>query len=139
MQPWTQAVKGEKTGNQTNKFVCSVHFDPSCFKVRAWKIGHKLCNDTVPSIFPSFPEYYQNQKAKRKPPQIRELAPCPSKVARTVVREHSYASNQEKAHEIVKQLKRDMKLSSKGESMSTIEIHLKYERFDKNLKEEKLV
>ena len=74
------------------------------------KIGCKLSNDAVPSIFPSFPKYYYNQKAKRKPPNTRELAPSPSKVARTVVSEHSYASNQEMVHKDVKQLKRDIKV-----------------------------
>ena len=52
-----------------HSFICSVHFEPSSLEVRAGNIGCKLCNDAVPSNFPSFPEYYQNQKVKRKTPQ----------------------------------------------------------------------
>ena len=110
LQTWTQGAERRNWKPNKLSFICSAHFKPSCFEVRAGKIGCKLCNDAVPSITTCLPKYYQNQKAKRKPPQTRELAPYPAKVAITNVSEHSYASNQEKAQENVRQLYRKMKV-----------------------------
>ena len=110
LQKWPQSVKRINWKPNKCSFICSVHLEPSCFKLRAGESVHKLCNDALSSVFPSFPINYQKQKAKRKPQQTRELAPSPSKVARTVVSEHSYASNQEKAQENVKQPKREMEV-----------------------------
>ena len=85
LQKWTQAVKRKNWKPNKLSYISSACFNLSCFEVRVGKIGCKLSNDAVPSIFPSFLKYYYNQKAKRKPPNTRELAPSPSKVAKTVV------------------------------------------------------
>ena len=94
-QKWTKVSEKKNQKPKTYLF-CSAHFDLSCFEVGKGKNGCKPCNDAVPSIFLSFPKYYQNQIAKRKPPKTKVLTPSPSKVARTVVNKHFHASNQGK-------------------------------------------
>ena len=50
-------------------YICSEHFEPSCFVVRPGKIGCHLNDNAVHTIFPTFSQYYQRtEKAKRKSP-----------------------------------------------------------------------
>ena len=96
--------------------ICSDHFEPSCIVLRSGKVGCKLYDNSVPSVFPSFPAYYQNEQRKRKlamkrvyiSPQM-SCETSPSKVAKVVGSEHSYASTTGNAHSEVKQLKMTVK------------------------------
>ena len=69
LQKWIQAVKRKDWVPNKYSYICSEHFEPSCFVVRPGKIGHHLNDNAVPTIFPTFPHYYQRtEKAKRKSP-----------------------------------------------------------------------
>ena len=90
---------------------------PSCFIVRPGKVGHRLYDNSVPTIFPSFPAYYLKDQRRRKL-QIKKVyvspqkscEPTPSKVAKVVGSEHSYASSTGNAHSDVKQFKKTVKI-----------------------------
>ena len=97
LQKWTQALKWKNGKPYKHKFMCSAYFELSCFYGKAGRIGHKVGDDVVSSIFPNFPKHNQNQKAERKPLKVGELALFQSQEARTVVNEHCYACNEEKA------------------------------------------
>ena len=49
-----------------NSFICSEHFEPSCFVIWPGKIGHRLNSGAIPFIFPAFPEHLQKSTTKRK-------------------------------------------------------------------------
>ena len=69
LQKWIQAVKRKDWVPNKYSYICSEHFEPSCFVVRPGKTGHHLNDNSVPTIFPTFPHYYQRtEKAKRKSP-----------------------------------------------------------------------
>ena len=61
----TKAIAKIEPGSEKKRletklsFICSTHFKPLCFEVRAGKIGYKLCNDAGQLIFQSFLKYYQ--------------------------------------------------------------------------------
>ena len=107
----------EKKNNWAPKkysLICSDHYEPSCFVVRAGKVRCRLYNNSVPTVFPSSPAYYPKEQRKRKltmkwvyvlPQKFCE--PSLSKVAKIVGSEHSYASITDSAHSEVKQLKKD--------------------------------
>ena len=102
-----------------NKYslICSDHFEPTCFIIRLGKVGCILYDNSVTTIFPSFPAYYQTEQRKRKLPMKmvyvsphKSCEPSSSKVAKLVGREHSYASTKDSAHSEVKQLKNTKKI-----------------------------
>ena len=108
-----QAVKRKIWVPNNYSLICSDHFEPSCFFVRPGKVGCRLYDNLVSTIFPSFPAYYQKKQRKRKLPMKRVYAlpqmswkPSPSKVAKVVGIEHPYASVTDNAPSEVKQLKR---------------------------------
>ena len=61
----------KKMCNKRYSLIYSEHFEPSCFIVRPRKDGHRLDDNSVPTIFPSFPAYYQREQRKRKLPVKR--------------------------------------------------------------------
>ena len=99
LQKWIQAVKRKDWVPNKYSYICIEHFEPSCFVVRPGKIGRHLSDNAVPTIFPTFPHYYQrSEKAKRKSPCKRKPADVlasQSKVARTLANDYGYA----KVHE----------------------------------------
>ena len=69
LQKWIQSVKRKEWVPNKYSYICSENFEPSCFVVRPGKIGHHLNYNASPTIFPTFPHYYQRtEKAKRKSP-----------------------------------------------------------------------
>ena len=61
----------EKLGTK-HSLICSDHFEPSCFVVRPGKVGCRLYDNSVPTIFPSFPAYYQKEKEKTAIEKVQE-------------------------------------------------------------------
>ena len=65
LQKWIQAVK-EKTGYQTNTLLSVVTTLNHSFCCQTRESGCRLFDNSVPTIFPSFPAYYQKEQRKRK-------------------------------------------------------------------------
>ena len=99
LQKWIQAVKRKDWVSKKYSYICSEYFETSCFVVRPGKIDHCLNDNAFPTIFPTFPHYYQRtEKAKWKAPcrlKPADVFASPSKVARTLANDHGYA----KVHE----------------------------------------
>ena len=117
LQKWIQAVKRKIWVPNKYSLICSDHFEPSCFVVRPGKVGCRLHENSVPTIFPSFPAHYQKEQRKRKLPMKRvyvspqkSCEPSPSKVAKVVGSEQSYANTTDNADSEVKQLKKTVKI-----------------------------
>ena len=72
LQKWIQAIRRENWQPTQYSYICSKHFDDSCFVVRPEKSGHRLHEHAVPSIF-NFPEHLQKKDTKRKPPAKRKM------------------------------------------------------------------
>ena len=47
---WIQAVKKKDWVPNKYSYICSEHFEPSCFIVRPGKIGHHLNDNAVPQF-----------------------------------------------------------------------------------------
>ena len=62
----------ENNGSQQNSFICSDHFHESCFVIRPGAEGRRLKDDAVPSIFQTFPSYYQKDIKLRRSPRKRQ-------------------------------------------------------------------
>ena len=95
LQKWIQAVKSKNWVPNKYSLICSDHFEPSCFFVRPGKVGCRLYDNSVPTIFPSFPAYYQKEQRKRKLPMKRvyvspqkSCQPSQARVAKVVGSEH---------------------------------------------------
>ena len=95
------SIKKERLVPNKYSYICSEHFEPSCFVVRPGKIGHHLNDNAVPTIFPTFPHYCQRtEKAKGKSPckqRPADVLASPSQVARTLANDHGYAQVHEPA------------------------------------------
>ena len=106
---WIHAIRRNNWKPTSNSYLCSDHFEENCFVVRPNKIGRRLNDSAVPSIF-NFPSHLQPKPhTPRKPPRKRPAeasegsspvtpvvevqdAPTPEKIARRVNAEHSYIS-----------------------------------------------
>ena len=66
LQKWIQAVKRKNWVPNKYSLICSDYFEPSCSVVRPGKVGHRLYDNSVPTIYPSFPVYYWKEQRKRK-------------------------------------------------------------------------
>ncbi len=87
LQKWLNAIKRKDWLPKAHSYICSVHFQPSCFVDHQGQGRCRLKEDAVPTIFAAFPNYYQRPTQKRKSPKKRIAAETvsaasPSKVAR---------------------------------------------------------
>ncbi|XP_025423124.1 THAP domain-containing protein 1-like [Sipha flava] len=71
---WTDAIKRKNfIPNQWSR-ICSVHFTDNDYQIRPDANRPILKVNAVPSVFPSFPVYYQHKPKKlRNPPKNRDL------------------------------------------------------------------
>ncbi|KAI0220158.1 hypothetical protein LSAT2_028319 [Lamellibrachia satsuma] len=60
---WIQAIRRKDWTPTSNSFLCSEHFEENCFVVRPNKIGRRLNDWAVPSIF-NFPSHRQSKQQK---------------------------------------------------------------------------
>ena len=76
LEKWIKAIRRENWQPTHYSFICSVHFEDSCFVVRPGKIGRHLYEHAVPSIF-NFPDDLQKKKI-RKPMKRKRPLPFPA-------------------------------------------------------------
>lgn len=77
---WVIAVKRKNfTPTQWSR-LCSVHFIDSDYQLRPGASKPLLKCNSVPSIFPSFPTYYQKHEINRKDPTKRIHTPVNSTI-----------------------------------------------------------
>ena len=100
-----------------HSYICCQHFAESCFVVRPGKCGRRLHEHAIPSLFPSFPKYLQKAYSKRKSPQKRKFVEepthseqSPSKIAKFVDSDHSYANQGVNVLEQLKKLQKEVKV-----------------------------
>ena len=109
LEKWIQVIRREKWHPNRHSYICSLHFEDSCFVVRPGKIGHRLYEHAVPSIF-NFPEHLQKKTTKpsRKSPMKRKQLPpkqkrdSPSKVAKRIGMDHCYSTAETYTEKITK-------------------------------------
>jgi len=72
MTKWLNAIRRKQfKANQWSR-LCSVHFTEQDYQVRPGAHRLLLKNNAVPSVFPSFPSYFQKtNKIPRKTPTLR--------------------------------------------------------------------
>ncbi len=105
-------------------FLCSEHFEEKCFVVRPNKIGRRLNEMAIPSMFnfPSHlqPKQHQPRKHRKHPAESIDSScvddqdvPSPTKMARRLNVEHSYVKHDQPAPpemvEKMQQLKKKIK------------------------------
>ena len=59
LKKWVHAIRRKQWKPTKHSFICSDHFHESCFVIRPGAEGQRLKDDAVPSIFQTFPSYYQ--------------------------------------------------------------------------------
>ena len=59
LKKWVHAICRKQWKPTKHSFICSDHFHESCFVIRPGAEGRRLKDDAVPSIFQTFPSYYQ--------------------------------------------------------------------------------
>ena len=110
LQKWIQAVKTKISVPNKYSLIWSDHFEPSCFVVRPGKLG----TDCMTIQFQQFPLHFLHTTKKANENgvcfTIKVCEPSPSKVAKVVGSEHSYASSTDNAQSGVKQLKKTVKI-----------------------------
>ncbi|XP_060877180.1 THAP domain-containing protein 1-like, partial [Metopolophium dirhodum] len=73
-QLWVNAIRRKNFNPTQWSRICSVHFTENDFMIRSDADRPLLKINAVPSVFPSFPTYYQNKSKKpRKPPTLRTI------------------------------------------------------------------
>ena len=105
---WIHAIRRKDWKPTSNSYLCSDHFEENCFVVRPNKIGRRLNDSAVPSIF-NFPPHLQPKPHTPRKARTRSAeasassshvspvvevqdAPSPEKIVRRVNVEHSYMS-----------------------------------------------
>ena len=99
-----------------NSLLCSEHFEPSCFVIQQWKIGHRLNTGAIPSIFPAFPEHLQKSTTRRKSPTKRkqlaaglQAQASASKILKRIETYHTYPASEQSTSYKVQKLKRQLR------------------------------
>lgn len=73
MKKWIEAIK-RKNFKPSQHRICSDHFTNDDYQIRP-NASRPLLLDATPSVFPSFPPYYQKVKKHRKNPIMRISRP----------------------------------------------------------------
>ena len=99
-----------------NSFLCSEHFETSCFVIWPGKIDGRLNSGAIPSIFPAFPEHLQKSTTKRKSPTKRKQLAAglkaqasPSKILKRIEMYHTYPAFDQSTSDKVQKLKRQLR------------------------------
>lgn len=71
MKKWIDALKRKNFKPSLNSRICSVHFTSDDYQIRPVANIPLLRLNAIPSVFPSFPKYYQKIKKPRKNPTTR--------------------------------------------------------------------
>lgn len=73
MKKWVEAIKRKNFIPSQHSRICSVHFTSNDYQIRPDASRPVLRLNAFPSVFPSFPSYYQTpvNKNPRKNPTIR--------------------------------------------------------------------
>ena len=143
LRKWIQAIRRKDWVPTKNSYICSKHFTESSFVVRPGKQGRRLYEHAIPSVFPSFPEHLQKMHVRRKSPTKRKLLEepthpegqpthsqqSPSKIAKSIESDHSYADDSINALEQLEHLKElqkqvkvlKQKVSRRDEKIKNIE------------------
>ena len=143
LQKWIQAIRRENWQPTQYSYICSKHFDDSCFVVRPGKSGHRLHEHAVPSIF-NFPEHLQKKDTKRKPPAKRKMPEpkpkqeSPSKVVRCIGMDHTYSSTKKCPSATITKLSKELKAIREKVRRRDRRIHNLNDLF-KSLKEKQFV
>ena len=84
LKKWVHAICRKQWKPTKHSFICSDHFHESCFVIRPGAEGRRLKDDAVPSIFQTFPSYYQKdiklQRSPRKRQYVAHEVVAPSEV-----------------------------------------------------------
>ena len=72
LKKWVHAICRKQWKPTKHSFICSDHFHESCFVIRPGAEGRRLKDDAVPSIFQTFPSYYQKDIKFRRSPRKRQ-------------------------------------------------------------------
>ena len=72
LKKWVLAIRRKQWKPTKHSFICSDHFHESCFVIRPGAEGRRLKDDAVPSIFQTFPSYYQKDIKLRRSPRKRQ-------------------------------------------------------------------
>lgn len=65
MKKWIEAIKRKNFKPSQHSRICSDHFTNEDFQIRPGASRPLLRLDATPSVFPSFPPYYQKVKKHR--------------------------------------------------------------------------
>ena len=103
LQNWLQAIRREGWFPTQYSYICSEHFLESDF-IQRTGICKRLKQDAIPSVFPAFPKYLQNNVAKWKLPKERKTETSPTKIRKTTISDHCYTSTEASTTEKVKTL-----------------------------------
>ena len=117
MSKWIKAIRHKDWVPTKHSYICSQHFAESCFVVRPGKCGRRLYEHAIPSLFLSFSKYLQKAHSKRKFPKKRKFVEepthseqSPSKIAKSVDSDHSYANQGVNVVEQLKKLQKEVKV-----------------------------
>ena len=119
LRKWIQAIRRQDWLPTKHSYICRKHFTESSFVIRPGKDSRRLNEHAIPSLFPSFPEHLQKSHVKRKSPRKRKVVkqatpsieqptysePSPSKIAKSIDSDHSYADDSLNAVEQLEQIK----------------------------------
>ena len=72
LKKWVHAIRRKQWKPTKHSFICSDHFHESCFVIRLGTEDRRLKDDAVPSIFQTFPSYYQKDIKLRRSPRKRQ-------------------------------------------------------------------
>ena len=95
LQKWIQAVKRQNLVPNKCSYICSKHFELSCFVVRPGKKDCHLYDHAVPTLFQTFSQNYQKvPKVKKFSAKRKALgnSASSSKVSKSFSNDHSYVS-----------------------------------------------
>jgi len=71
MKKWIEAIKRKNFKPSQYSRICSTHFTNDDYQIRPDANRPLLRSNAIPSVFPSFPAYYQTVKKSRKNPMMR--------------------------------------------------------------------
>ena len=84
LKKWVHVIRRKQWKPTKHSFICSDHFHESCFVIRPGAEGRRLKDDAVPSIFQTFPFYYQKdiklRRSSRKRQYLTHEVVAPSEV-----------------------------------------------------------
>lgn len=75
MKKWIEAIERKNFKPSQHSRICSDHFTNDDYQIRPDASRPLLRLDATPSVFPSFPPYYQKVKKHRKNPIMRISRP----------------------------------------------------------------